>query len=565
MDPKRPSPLRGSGLVQSCKVERKRAVSFKQQQFLSAFRSCLSKESQSVGRVDLLYSRNFALNYQLDSLMSKYSDGTSDAITKREAFRRFDIAEASCTLTNQRFSYKGRHHGEFDHEIHRAKVLCQEILGQRVPLDLIAANFGFGPGASTRLPRRKGDASYKYSGFPETTPGNLPYAWAALQHKDYWARQCSDTPFVIVHANKVTTVPKNTKTDRCIAIEPCMNMYVQKGFGAYIRDRLRLYGIDLNNQNRNQDLAYYAYSEGLATIDLSMASDTVATYLVRELLPPEWYEHLNNVRSHYGVLPSGETITYQKFSSMGNGFTFELESLLFYSLVCAVVPEELRHRVGIYGDDIILPSKYSNRLISLLSYCGFAVNEDKSFVDGPFYESCGKHYHEGHDVTPFYLRRPVKMVSDVYLLHNNIVRWTNRIAHLVTPNFLIEVSQLLRLLRRSVLAKYRLHIPDNYGDGGFVMPFRYIEYRRDANGWEFKTLRHYISIFNEVETSCTGLLIKALDRIAKRGDKIGYLDPLPIFPVDTLSPKYVKGSLSVPTDYYFHFDDLLSSYNTSTC
>lgn len=91
---------------------------------------------------------------------------------------------------------------------------------------------------------------------------------------------------------------------------------------------------------------------------------------------------------------------YHKFSSMGNGCTFALETLIFASLLHAV-----GSKIGlVYGDDITIETELAPALFRLLKFLGFVPNEEKSYTSGPFRESCGKDFFEGHDVTPFYLR-----------------------------------------------------------------------------------------------------------------------------------------------------------------
>jgi hypothetical protein len=176
---------------------------------------------------------------------------------------------------------------------------------------------------------------------------------------------CSSTegprqPVKLVKGNSIITVPKNYKTDRTIAKEPCMNIYIQKGIGRCIRKRLKRVGIDLDDQKRNQEGARIGSLDGsLATIDLSMASDTVALELVSFLLPNDWWWALEQCRSPVGVLPSGELVAYQKISSMGNGFTFELESLLFWAICQQVACSNINEtdcRILVYGDDIVVPT-----------------------------------------------------------------------------------------------------------------------------------------------------------------------------------------------------------------
>lgn len=142
-----------------------------------------------------------------------------------------------------------------------------------------------------------------------------------------------------------------------------------------------------------------AMKDGLATIDLSSASDTVAASLVRAIVPLDWLHLFEVARSEYSNV-EGEEIRLAKFSSMGNGYTFELESLLFYSICKAVGVESPQ----VFGDDIIVPQGQSQCVIDALVCLGFSVNEDKTFLEGRFFESCGVDSFDGKDVRPFFLK-----------------------------------------------------------------------------------------------------------------------------------------------------------------
>jgi hypothetical protein len=222
------------------------------------------------------------------------------------------------------------------------------------------------------------------------------------------------------------TVPKKTDIDRCACKEPDLNMFLQKGVGRLIRSRLKRFGINLNDQSINRKLAHVGSLTGsLATIDLSSASDTITVEAVRALLPQEWFEYLDDIRSHF-VEIDGVNHRTEMFSSMGNGFTFELESLLFYALVRTVTYfEGIPGVVSVYGDDLILPSQAYEMTSWVLSEFGFSVNASKSFADGPFRESCGGHYHFGNDVTPFYLKWKAKHLTDVIRVANQLRFWAN--------------------------------------------------------------------------------------------------------------------------------------------
>jgi hypothetical protein len=56
--------------------------------------------------------------------------------------------------------------------------------------------------------------------------------------------------------------------------------------------------------------------------------------------------------------------------------------------------------VCIFGDDIIIPVDHVDRTIGLIEAVGFKVNSQKSYVKGPFRESCGVDCYSGVNVTP---------------------------------------------------------------------------------------------------------------------------------------------------------------------
>ena len=266
-----------------------------------------------------------------------------------------------------------------------------------------------------------------------------------------------------------------------------MNMYLQQGIGKVIRSRLRNAGLNLNDQRINQILSQEGSKTGrLATIDLSNASDTISTEVVRILLPPEWYEPLNTVRSHYGVKTDGSVIRYQKFSTMGNGFTFELESLIFWALCSAVVEIHGRgdKRIGVYGDDLIVDSDAYESLTYTLMRFGFTPNPKKTYATGPFRESCGKHWFMGRDVTPFYIREGVEDITRELLCSNNVRRWMNRLYDGFIPPHAWSVYAAIRDLLVPSWVQENYKIPDNHGDLGVVCSFIEALPQKNRDGWE---------------------------------------------------------------------------------
>jgi len=275
--------------------------------------------------------------------------------------------------------------------------------------------------------------------------------------------------FEINGGSKIVTVPKNAKTDRTIAIEPGLNLWFQKGIGTLLRRKLRFCGVDLDDQSHNQKRCRIASKfNNLATVDFSSASDTISQAIVEYLLPVKWYHLLDACRSAYGTLDDS-IIYFEKFSSMGNGFTFELESLIFYSIAVATCNRLGVDSTGIsvYGDDVILPSAAFDTYSSVCADLGFTVNKAKSYSSSYYRESCGSHYWNGYDIKPVFQKEPLRGKTAILLAANNIRRFAHRRNTFGCDRaFLLCWKTLLGIL--GVKPPY---IPEGYGDVGLVVNF----------------------------------------------------------------------------------------------
>jgi hypothetical protein len=471
----------------------------------------------------------------MKEVFSKYDDGSPSPEKETLTWKRFHEAEHLCLAANERIA-KWRWYDEPFWVRVRARI--RETLGQ-FDWDECSKFFAFGPGATTRLPRSRSFMAYKYSGTPESTAGNAALAEAAIAVLPLWKQSVVYRPegpgnlVKIVPGNSIITVPKNYKTDRTIAKEPDMNIYIQKGIGRVIRYRLKSVGINLDDQTPNQLGALEGSITGqLATMDLSMASDTVACRLVEWLLPPDWGHALELARSPIGVLPSGEFVHYQKFSSMGNGYTFELETLIFWAIAqeCCC-PDNIWRKdtsVRVYGDDIVIPTPFYGLLESKLTEVGFKPNPGKSFFEGPYRESCGKHYFQGMDVTPFYVRKKVETLDRLFLAHNNVFRWGQRTG--------IEVCEALTSLRSLSPSYWREpRLPDGFGDGAFIGNVDELRLDAHPHGWEYWQVKVLSRLTTEINQDLPfGQLIASLKAssasvtVLKEGS-LERGDPLPIF------------------------------------
>lgn len=240
----------------------------------------------------------------------------------------------------------------------------------------------------------------------------------------------------VVSGSRLLTVPKNEEKDRTIAVEPLGNMCMQLAAGAYLEGALRSVGLDIRHQQeKNQLLARIGSIGGCySTIDLSAASDRIRPDLVRLLFPREWYDLLMALRSPQTELPDGRIVHLNMISTMGNGYTFPLMTLIFVALLYAYSAQEERGRrlwmdwtrFAVFGDDIILPTDLYTGFSYILQGSGLVINHDKSYSTGPFRESCGGDYYEGCDVTPFYVVS-LDCDAEVYAAINKVVDWMGKV------------------------------------------------------------------------------------------------------------------------------------------
>jgi hypothetical protein len=354
------------------------------------------------------------------------------------AIKKFHAAEERCRKTNYRLTKRS----PYDKYISYAAQWIEKVIGSEPDLDSIYAKCFFSSGANIGVHGNATNLFRKLEAGWSVSPTAVPHLRKALlenfqifEHMCPKRGQyrCYDTDLAVsavqqklvgTHYNKVSFVPKNAKTHRAIAVEPVGNSVVQKGIDLELRSFLKHAGINLSNQDRNAYLAKKgSIDKTLCTIDLSSASDTISTAIVKRLLPWAWFCLLDETRSPAYKLGGALPVRYQKFASMGNGFCFPLESLIFASLIKAVIYyENLEPTFGVYGDDLIIDNAGYGPLKNVLSYCGFQLNAEKSFHEGNFRESCGADWYSGQDVRPVFLDYALTNVSELMIFHNSTLR-----------------------------------------------------------------------------------------------------------------------------------------------
>jgi hypothetical protein len=290
---------------------------------------------------------------------------------------------------------------------------------------------------------------------------------------------------LVVDAGSLSTVPKEFGIRRTIISEGVLDGLFQQGIRGVLESILRKrVGISLSAQpDLNREAARRGSINGSdATIDLRSASDLIARFgLCHRILPRYFVTWLDRCRGHSVRLPSGEIRELHMMSSMGNAFTFPLQTMIFSAIVITcyrllgikvvkprppserpfgLVPEMGKLQgssepgsFGVFGDDIVVRREAYEYVCHALELFGFRVNVDKSFNSGDFRESCGKDYWRGHLVRGIYIKSLASR-SDCYSAINRLIRWSARTG--------IKLHFLISYLWSCVDTVY---IPAHDGDG----------------------------------------------------------------------------------------------------
>lgn len=412
--------------------------------------SCYTEASayKADAAIEALFCKNSSIDFGVDR--------------KSVATRKFFEAEHRCYATNVRFSsYNSDYYPDCDWRVvqflDRVTKRIARILG-RPPISIRGK---FGPGATYEMQQLLGEASKSFTAADKAyAKGITPDAKYLVGHPDvadryvdpHWPGQCEQR--VTVRGNRLFCVRKNAKTDRTIGISPGVNVYLQLGVAQCFGIPLLRCGIDLSlQQDRHRALAKDAVRLGLATLDESMASDLWAREAVRFLLRDSglWYDFLDVLREKFTEV-DGKWVRLEKFSAMGNGFTFPLQTVLFYAITREVCGEGCV--VSVYGDDIICPADKALDVMAALRFFGHKVNEDKSYHAGPFRESCGEDFFNGVPTRPHFLIEWPTTPQDWIKLHNGLVHRSSSRAHLAFAKW----------CKRQIPLQYRLGGPEYLGD-----------------------------------------------------------------------------------------------------
>jgi hypothetical protein len=274
----------------------------------------------------------------------------------------------------------------------------------------------------------------------------------------------------LVRRARVAFVPKSYKAYRTISMEPAPLMYWQEGINTAFVTLLKAGAFgsfgrryDPMREDLSRELAKAGSKDGsFATIDLSAASDSVAWDLVKEWYRDTClYEALFCTRSVEAELPDGTILPLRKFAPMGSAVNFIVECGVFAAITAAAIKESggdpERSAFRVFGDDIVVESRYAETVIARLERNGFVVNHTKTFRFGAlgyFREACGGHYADDIDVSPL---RASKFFEDFRLDF-----WKNPSTYLQVIDQCNTFYQNGYRLARGVLIHRLLSLPQQY-------------------------------------------------------------------------------------------------------
>lgn len=296
----------------------------------------------------------------------------------------------------------------------RARGWCEKILGDLSHLE-ICERATFGKKSSVGIPMRHACEGARYE-VPIT--GSVEHIdWfkafysafnrPAFQYAEQLAASREAPLTRSIDYLEAVLVPKTWKSLRMILPNTTLGTLYSSGIGRVIEDRLRKFGYDIKHlQPVHGELARQGSITGsLVTADQSMASDNITVALVNMVFPKRWAQALQFGRISRMSL-YGDMLESPTYATMGIGFTFPLQTLLFLVLLLAIRDSlnlDEGSVISVFGDDLVYATEMHHKVVEVFPKLGLVLNIEKTFATGSFRESCGFDYYRGIDVRPAHL------------------------------------------------------------------------------------------------------------------------------------------------------------------
>jgi hypothetical protein len=425
-----------------------------------------------------------------DSFYKKLCPKGNTAEADLAALKKFEAINAR--ISAEPFEFAAHNEAEscfwdyFRNNLNR--TLGFDVGDTNYDLDFIREHMNVGPGAAQKADADTMVSKLFASPISYTNEYLIPYYRSALSQTGLWAdaerQRFSRFPFIRVEGGKLFFAPKNADISRTCCTEANLNMLVQMSLGAFMEYRMgKHFGINLSDQpDNNRELARIGSIDGsFGTIDLVSASDSISWQLVLRALEDGFVKSMLRMsRSETAVLPDGRKVVLNMISTMGNGFTFPLQTIIFACTVRSVYqlmgfPSACpRTQFGVFGDDIIVRREAYDFVVRMLNKLGFEVNAGKSFNSGPFRESCGHDCFRGHNIRGVYIKS-LETPQQIYSCINRLVRWSA-----VSGIPLVRTLNLLR----SWISHKEIRVPRSEADdSGLKVPFRFTRPQVTNNYW----------------------------------------------------------------------------------
>lgn len=374
------------------------------------------------------------------------------------------------------------------------------ITSELGPYDPSEWRFKHGPGA---IAAEAGSVNkYAWYSWPDSLDRVFPISEYGFYSYTSWLRSVAQVPQG-TEASRLIAVAKTIDKPRLIAAEPSSYQWCQQNMRHYFYDRTAASRyldrfIRFRDQSQNQRLCQSGSLTGeLATLDLSEASDRVTCGVVEMAFRgnPALLDALAACRTRVVRVPNrgsfpmiraelndggatdappnqswiednyDESRSFlhplNKFSTMGSAVTFPVQSLIFLGIILGVCTdgspsqiEAMMGSVSVYGDDLIFPTHWRDRLQLVLEVLHFKVNAAKTFTGSNFRESCGVDSFQGTNVTPAYLSHLAAVGPE------SVVGMTETANHFY-QRWMLNVSEFLR---RTVEEQF--HFPHVHPDSG---------------------------------------------------------------------------------------------------
>lgn len=218
---------------------------------------------------------------------------------------------------------------------------------------------------------------------------------------------------------RASTVPKNIEKVRMIAMQAVARMYRQQAildgyYKQWLKSPYLWSHFPIFDRRVNQRLALKASRmgdrRGWCTLDLQSASDSVTVHLVKAVLKGRLRAALLTCRSK----SVGKVRLLATYATMGDATVFPTETILIGAAVQLALnlartkDPKIPNFFLVFGDDIIAPNSplFLKILHDIFERIGFIINDSKSFINGPYRESCGVEAYLGHEIQPWYCRIP---------------------------------------------------------------------------------------------------------------------------------------------------------------